>query len=113
VIGFSSALKSKKGFGIVLALLLAVSYPLYISYDHMIERYKVVKMLKKHRFIVNGKYIIVKDTKVYYSNKTRILNLKLVVRESLNRRDLKMLKEDIQRLFNTKLFITTEVEYIL
>ena len=113
VIGFSNVVKSKKGFALVFVLLMLVSYPLYISYDHMLERYKIAKMLKEHRFIVNGKYIIVKDAKALYSKDTRLLNLKLTVRESLNRKDLKKLKDDIQRLFDTKLFITTEVEYIL
>jgi uncharacterized hydrophobic protein (TIGR00271 family) len=113
IIGFSSVVKSKKGFAFVFVLLLAVSFPLYVSYDHMIERYKIANMLKEHRFIVNGKYIIVKDAKAFYSKDTQVLNLSLTVRESLNREDFRELKNDIQRLFDTQLFITTQVEYIL
>jgi len=113
VLGFSNVVKSKKGFALVFILLVSVSFPLYISYDHMIERYKLAKMLEEHRFIVNNKYIIVKDAKVFFGRKMRVVDLKLNVRESLNRKDLEELKEDIQMLFNEKLFITTELEYIL
>jgi hypothetical protein len=70
-------------------------------------------MLKEHRFIVNNKYIIIKDAEVFFWRETRVIDLKLSVRESLGRKDLEDLREDIQRLFDKKLFITTELEYIL
>jgi uncharacterized membrane protein len=66
VLGFSNVVKSKKGFAFVFILLIIVSFPLYFSYDHMIERYKAAKMLKEHRFIVNNKYIIIKDAEVFF-----------------------------------------------
>ncbi len=113
VLGFSNVVKSKKGFAFVIILLVIVSFPLYFSYDHMIERYRVAKMLKEHRFIVNNKYIIVKDAEVFFRRETQVIDLKLSVRESLDRKDLEDLREDIQRLFDKKLFITTELEYIL
>ena len=113
ILGFSSVVKSKKSVVFIFTLLLAVSYPLYISYDNMLQRYKTSNMLKEHRFIVNNKYIIVSDAYVFFHGDTKVLNLNLLVRESLNRDDFAKLKTDIQRLFNTKLFIETRVEYIL
>jgi uncharacterized hydrophobic protein (TIGR00271 family) len=113
ILGFSNALKSKKSVAFIFSLLLVVSYPLYISYDKMVQRYQISSMLKQHRFIVNNKYIIVNDAEVFFKDGTKVLILNLLVRESLNRDDFRKLKSDIQRLFNTKLFIETRVEYIL
>jgi len=113
VLGFSNVVKSKKSVMFIFILLLAVSYPLYISYDQMLQKYQIASTLKKHRFIVNNKYIIVKDVEVNFYSKVKVFSLKLIVREALNRDDLEDLKADIERLFGDKLFIKTEVEYIL
>jgi uncharacterized hydrophobic protein (TIGR00271 family) len=113
VLGFSNVVKSKKSVMFIFALLLGVSYPLYLSYDNMIQKYQISQMLQQHRFIVNNKYIIIKKATVIFQGEIKVLNLELLVRGSLNRNDLEELKEDIQRLFNTKLFIKAKVEYIL
>jgi len=113
VLGFSSVVKSKKSVLFIFALLLLVSYPLYISYDQMITKYKIAHTLKQHRFIVNNKYIIIQDVKVNFYRDMKAFNMKIVVREALNRKDLEDLKVDIERLFGDKIFIKTEVEYIL
>jgi len=113
VLGFSSVVKSKKSVAFIFVLLLGISYPLYISYDNMIERYRISYMLKQHRFIVNNKYVIVNKATVFINGDLKILNVDLLVRESLNRDDFENLKSDIQRLFGTKLFIKARVEYIL
>ena len=113
LLGFSNVVKSKKSVIFIFALLLAVSYPLYLSYNDMISKYATSQMLVQHRFLVNNKYIIVNKARVVFHGNTKILNLSLSVREPLNRDDLETLKANIQRLFNTKLFIQTQVEYIL
>ncbi len=113
LLGFSSVVKSKKSVAFIFALLLIVSYPLYISYDQMIEKYKTAKILKEHRFLVNNKYIIINNVALNFNGETRILNLDLIVRESLNRDDFQVLKDDIQRLLNTQIVVKTTMEYIL
>jgi len=113
ILGFSSVLKSKKSIIFIFLLIVGVSYPLYLSYDKIIQRYQIAKMLKQHRFIVNNKYIIIKDVSVSFHNDIKIFKLTLLVRNSLNRDDLQRLKEDIQRLFNAKLVVQTQMEYIL
>ena len=113
ILGFSNVVKSKKSVIFIFILLIGISYPLYISYDNMIQKYKISKMLKQHRFIVNNKYIIINKATVIFGGNVKVLNLDLLVRESLDRDDFQELKEDIQRLFNTKLFIEARVEYIL
>jgi uncharacterized hydrophobic protein (TIGR00271 family) len=113
VLGFSNVVKSKKSIILVVLLLIGVSFPLYISYDKMIQRYNVSKMLKQHRFIVNNKYIKITNATLIFRDDIEVLNIEIGVRGSLSRQDLTELKNDIQRLFNTKLFITAEVKYIL
>ena len=113
LLGFSSVLKSKKSVAFIFALLVGVSYPLYISYDNMIEKYKISDKLKKHRFLVNDKYIIINNARVIFHGKTKVLNLRITVRESLDREDFEVLKNDVERLLGSELFIKTQVEYIL
>ena len=113
VIGFSNVLRSKKSFVFVLFLLAAVSIPLYFSYTQIMHEYKISSTLHDHRFIVNDKYIIVDRVGVVFRDKVVVLNLKLMVRESLDRNDLNLLKEKMQKLFNEKIFVKAEVEYIL
>ena len=113
ILGFSNVVKSKRSVIFIFVLLLGISYPLHLSYSNMIEKYKISKMLQQHRFIVNNKYIIVNKATVIFRGDVKILNLELLIRGSLNRSDFQELKEDIQRLFNTKLFIKAKVEYIL
>lgn len=113
LLGFASVVKSKKSVAFIFALLIAVSYPLYISYDNMIEKYELSERLKEHRFLVNDKYIIVNRAKVILQGDIKIVNLSITVRESLDREDFEELKNDVQRLLNSKLFIKTQVEYIL
>ena len=113
LLGFSNVVKSKKSVIFIFLLLLAISYPLYLSYDNMLKEHKISQMLLKHRFLINNKYIIIDKANVIFHGNVKILNLNLVVRESLNRNDFETLKINIQRLFNGKLFIKTKVEYIL
>ena len=113
ILGFSSVLKSKKSIIFIFLLIVGVSYPLYLSYDKILQRYKIATMLKQHRFIVNNKYIIIKDVFVSFRGDIKIFRLTLLVRDSLNRDDLQIFKEDIQRLFNTKVVVRTDMEYIL
>jgi len=113
ILGFSNVVKSKKSVAFVFALILAISYPLYVSYDKIIQEYNISNKLTQQRFIVNHKYIIVDEAKVLFHGDTKVLELKLIVRESLTRTDLEELKRSIQTLFNRKLFIRTQVEYIL
>ena len=113
ILGFSNVVKSKKSVAFVFALILAVSYPLYISYDQIIQQYNISKMLKEQRFIVNNKYIIINEANIVFHGDVKVLNLSLAIRESLSREDLEELKKSIQLLFDTKLFIKTKVEYIL
>ena len=113
LLGFSNVLKSKKSVAFIFAILLAISYPLYLSSGNMIEKYQISQELKEHRFLVNNRYIIIENVNVIFRGDVKILNLDLVVRESLDRNDFEVLKEDIQRLLNRKLFIKTRVEFIL
>ena len=113
ILGFSNVVKSKKSVIFIFLILLAISYPLYISYDRMLQKYEIATALRHHRFIVNDKYIIVKDVTVEFVDNVKVFKLVILVHESLNRQDLEALKADVERLFDADLFIKTQVEYIL
>ncbi len=113
VLGFSNVIRGKKSIALIFAILLGVSFPLYISFANIVEKNSISQMLREHRFIVNGKYVIVTKVDVRLHKNQDILTLHLNVREFLNSRDLQNLKQDIQRLFKKKLFIRAKVDYIL
>ncbi len=113
LLGFSSVVKSKKSVGFIFVLLMAISYPLYLSTNHMIQKYEMIQKLKEHRFLVNNKYVIIDNVSVIFKGDIKILNLNLLVRESLDRSDFEALQKDIEQLFDSKLIIKAKVEYIL
>ncbi len=113
VLGFSNALKSKKSVSLIFVLLLAVSYPLYLSYDKMIQRYQISSMLKEHTFVVHDKKIVIDSISVAFKGDMKILNLDLLVKESLDKSDLEEFREKIKELFNSKLSIKARIEYML
>jgi len=71
------------------------------------------QQLKEYRFLVNNKYIIIENIRVSFRGDAKILDMDLLVRESLDRSDLEALKKDLEQLFNSELFIKAKVEYIL
>ncbi len=113
ILGFSSVVKSRKSMLIVSALLIATVFPLYFSYRKIIESYHLEKFIQQSRFLVNDKYVIIKEVSVVDRDDVTLLDLTLSVREALDRHDLEMLKQRLQEQVEEKLFIRAEVEYIL
>lgn len=91
-LGFSNAVKSKKSLIAVSLVLAIVSYPLYLSYTEIINRYKINTQLAQNRYLVDDKYIIIKKAYIIHKDDIDIIRLKILVRESLNRKELEMLK---------------------
>ena len=113
VLGYSSVFKSKRSFLAITVVMLAISFPLYHSYKQIMQSHNIAKALSKERFLVNGKYIIVRDTVVSNEGNVLRLNLKLVSRTTLERGDLNALKNKMQRRFGKKLDIHAQIDYIL
>ena len=69
--------------------------------------------MKRSRFLVNDKYVIIKAATVVDRGDVTVVELIISVREALKRQDLELLKRKLQNQTEKKLFIRAEVEYIL
>lgn len=111
--GFSNAVKNKKSFIVVSLLLAIVSYPLYLSYTQMLHRYTLNKALSQERFLIDDKYIIIRKATVVHKGDVNVVRLKIMLRDTLNRKELELLKKKIQNISNKKIYLQIETEYIL
>ena len=112
ILGYSAAVRDKRSISIAFAFLLLISIPLSLSFWGITERSKFEESWKYERFLVNGKYLIVKDADIYSYQDRKILIVDLHVREPLTRQDLNEFKQKVQQNFSEDLLIRTRITYI-
>jgi len=112
VLGFSAAVRDKRGVGIVLVFLLAIFVPLFIAYQGIVERTHFEKGWEQERFLINGKYLIVKDAILHKLQDKNILTVEIHARDQLTRRDLNEFRRKVQNNFTEDVFIRANVTYI-
>lgn len=113
VLGYSPVVKNRRGFSYVLLSFLLITAPLYLSYEQIVRNVRIEKLLEKERYLVNGKYIIIQDVKLGRSMGKEIVMADILVRESLDREDLHLLKKKIEHYYGKEMVIRTRVAYIL
>ena len=113
VLGFSPAVKARRSVLVVLLMMTLITVPLYFSYVKILHRYHAEKHWQVERFLVNGKYIIIRNIRLSKQANRHILLVDILARESLSRNDLNLLKQKIQTNFPGNLVIRAKVEYIL
>jgi uncharacterized hydrophobic protein (TIGR00271 family) len=112
VLGFSAAMKSKRGLGVAIIFLVLISIPLYFSYFRIVEDRALEKSWRHERFLVNEKYLIIQKAAVSRRGDKQVLIMDILARESLTREDLNAFKKKIQANFNKKLIIRVNMTYI-
>ena len=112
VLGYSPAVKAKRHFGIVFLLLLLIAVPLYMSYENIVEKVKAEDSWKHERFLVNGKYIIVKKARMSPRRGKTVINMNILVRETLTREDLTILRKKIDANFSKETIIRVNTIYV-
>ncbi len=112
LLGYSAAVKSKKGIGIVIFLFFLISIPLYLSYNHIVKTKHMEQSWKEERFLVHGKYLIINKARLSQSSETDILTMDILAREHLTRSDLAELKRKISYNFSDELVIRANITYI-
>jgi uncharacterized membrane protein len=113
VLGYSAAIKAKKSFIYVVLTLALISIPLYLSYDKIVENVTTEQAWKKERYLVNGKYLIVKKTERYRQADRDVIEMEIYARDNLSREDLDAFKAKIRANSSRKLVIRAKVTYIL
>ena len=113
ILGFSPIVYAKRGIGIVFVMFLAISVPLYASYERIVETITFQSIMKKNRFLVNGKYIIINDAHLTHSDDRKVISAKILTRDAIDRKDLIELKKKIKLHFDDKLMIKIQVLHTL
>ena len=113
VLGYSAAIKAKRSFLYVMLSLALISIPLYLSFQNIVDNVWAESAWKKERFLVNGKYLIVKQTQGYQQAGTQVIDMQIYARDNLSRQDLDVLKAKIRKRMNQKLLVRANITYIL
>ena len=113
ILGYSPIVYAKRGIGIVFALFMVISVPLYSTYQRIVETIAFESLMEKSRFLVNGKYILVQNPRLTHSGDIKVLLADILTRDDLDRKDLIELKKKIKLHFNAKVVIKVRVLYIL
>ncbi len=112
VLGFSPVIRHKKGVAFVSLTMIIIAIPLFFSYQRIIEKTALEKSWQTERFLVNGKYLIVKDADLTNLKDRKVLYVNLMARDQLTRHDLALFKEKIQSNFDKKLIVRASITYI-
>jgi uncharacterized hydrophobic protein (TIGR00271 family) len=112
VLGFSAVVRSKRSLLIVFVFLALISIPLYLSYSRIVEDRIFEQSLRKERFLVNEKYLIIVRASIIWRGDNRIILMDILAREPLTREDLNAFRKKIQANFNKKLIIRLKTFYI-
>jgi uncharacterized hydrophobic protein (TIGR00271 family) len=112
VLGYSAVVRSKAKLVVVFIFLVLISIPLYLSYSRIVEDRVFEQSLRKERFLVNEKYLIIIKASIFWRGDKRIILMDVLAREPLNREDLNAFKKKIQANFSKKLIIRLKTFYI-
>ncbi len=112
-LGFSSAVKSKKSLGLIVIILVLLSYPLYRSYSDSLQRYQLTRSLQSEAVLINNKKILIENASIEYQNNMNIINIIIVLKKALNDKELQILKAKIEQRFSTEHQIRISMKFIL
>jgi uncharacterized hydrophobic protein (TIGR00271 family) len=112
ILGYSAAVRSRGGIGVVFIFLVLISIPLYLTYFRIVEDRVFEQSWQKERFLVNEKYLIIRKASIFWRGDKRIILMEILAREPLTREDLTAFKKKIQANFNKKLIIRIKTFYI-
>ncbi len=113
VLGYSPAVRNRRGLALVVLMLIAVSVPLFLSYRTIVKTEKLEANWRRERFLVGGKYLIVEKAELRSLRDQHVLYVDVLAREQLTRRDLATFKQKVQIHFSQRLIVRVRVIYIL
>jgi uncharacterized hydrophobic protein (TIGR00271 family) len=111
-LGFSPAVKSKRGITIVFVLLCLISVPLYLTYHEILVTREFEQRWEEERFYIEGKYLIIQNAHLKDYGEQDVLTVDIVSRDLLTRADLEELRRKIKYHFAAELVIRANVIYI-
>ncbi len=112
-LGFSNTVKNKKSLGFIVISLILLSYPLYRTYSDSLQRYQFSKSLQNQEIVINKKPILVENAVIEYQNNMNIINLTIVLKQTLSNEELQLLKAKIEQQFSSKHQIRISMKFVL
>lgn len=112
MLGFSPVVRHRRGVLIVILSFFLISIPLYLAYDEIVFQTRFEKSWQKERFLVNEKYLIVKQAKLTKFRDRKILTVEIYAREPLSRFDLTEFRRKVVQNFPYDLEIRAKIIYI-
>ncbi|MGD9045071.1 MAG: TIGR00341 family protein, partial [Desulfobacterales bacterium] len=85
VLGYSAVVRRKASLVVVFIFLVLISIPLYLSYSRIAEDRTFEQSLRKERFLVNEKYLIIVKASIIWRGDNRIILMDVLAREPLTR----------------------------
>ena len=113
VLGYSAVVRDKRNVSFVVLILTLISIPLYFSYDDIVQKLVIEKSWKKERYLVNGKYLIVKQAESRHQSEKLVITMDILARERLTRADMDLFQKKIQENYPRKVVIRANIIYIL
>jgi uncharacterized hydrophobic protein (TIGR00271 family) len=113
VLGYSDMVKSKKSVIAIVVVLLAISYPLYISFHDTVRHQRMAEATEQKHFMIGGKEVLVRVEESASEDESERLELRVVVNRTLQPGEREELKRKLERIYQRKLRIFATVEYIL
>lgn len=111
-LGYAPAIRGKRSVWIVVLALAAITVPLYLSYMRIVEANLLEKSWQHERFLVNGKYLIVKKASLNRYRDRNVMTMDILAREIVSREDLSLFKQKIQENFDRQLVVNARIVYI-
>jgi uncharacterized hydrophobic protein (TIGR00271 family) len=113
VLGYSPAVRNRRGMAFAFMMLMAVSIPLHFSYKTIVTAETLESTWRSERFLVGGKYLIVEKAELREMRDQNVLYVDVLAREPLTRLDLAQFKEKVQMYFSKRLVVRVSITYIL
>jgi hypothetical protein len=112
--GYSDMVKSKKSVIAIIVVLLAISYPLYLSFHDTVTRQRMAEATGHKNFMIDGRAVLVRVEGENVSvDEPERLELRVVVNRTLQPGEREELKRKLERIYQQKLRVFATVEYIL
>ena len=111
-LGFSPVVRHKRGVLTVLLFAAMISVPLYLAYNNIVDQTRFERSWQKERFLVNGKYLIVRKATLTKMHKNKVLMVEIHAREPLDRFDLNEFRRKVHQHYADDLEIRAQLIYI-
>ncbi|HHD72512.1 MAG TPA: DUF389 domain-containing protein [Epsilonproteobacteria bacterium] len=100
--GFSPMKRAKKGLFYTLLISFLITLPLFDSFVTMVNDAKIISRLEHATFDIAGKVVTLQNVSLTRDEKTEVIKCELLLLNTLNNREIKDLKEKIEKKLNRK-----------